>query len=158
MACENTISRQTCHNFDDSILSEFSISDSSKAILRGFFKESDFLLLVIFDEKDCLDCNLQAANVWKLYGKRLDDLKTKLIFLTDIKNSRSFAESMNNYKINWPVFYDSQGEFFDKNGEILNEHLKTFVIDREFKFVWCGSPISTQSDWNSFVGLIREKL
>ncbi len=112
------------------------------------------LLIIVIDSTDCTSCTLQNVDMLKLYKEKFIEFNTGILIIAQRKD-KNVKSILDNMGIDFPIFYDDS-EFILKNKLMYNSLLHTFLINREKKVIWVGSPIRTENSWNLFCQMMKK--
>lgn len=114
-------------------------------IVQGELSEKDYILLLYFKIDDCVPCSLDKVNLLKIYESDWEKFKTGiLLVIQDNDKKDEILSLMNDLDIQYPVFFDVGNHFKESNRAVQHEIAQTFVMDKENKVIWIGSPIKNE--------------
>ena len=107
------------------------------------------LLVIIIKSEDCHECALKNINMYKYYDQDFSTYRTKILLVTERNNEKEITMLLESMSINYPVVYDDNNEFVNKN-KFVNPLLYTFAINKKKEIIWIGSPITDDKTWHLF--------
>lgn len=141
----------------DKVLTEFLGSSISfpgpmRDSLKNYSDKN--LLIIVIDSTDCTSCTLQNIDMLKMYKEKFIEFNIDILIIAQRKN-KNVESILDNMGIDFPIFFDNS-EFIIKNKLMYNSLLHTFLINREKKVIWVGSPIRTENSWNIFCQMMKK--
>ena len=126
------------------------IPQSMETEFNKYVNSSENLLVIIIESEDCHECALNNFNMLKYYDKDFSTYKTNILLITERENREEITMLLKNKSINYPVIFDDNHEFVNKNKFMKNPLFYTFVINNKKEIVWIGSPITDKRTWDLF--------
>jgi hypothetical protein len=113
-------------------------------------------VVIYIDGRECTACSLNDLKSWKLYEKNFDKYNINVLLVICSANERNVVGILNSFDIKFSVVFDKKGEFRminDKIFKVVPDGI--FVVDRDKKVIFAGSPIADEKKWNSFIELVK---
>ena len=95
--------------------------------------------------------------MFKYYDKDFSTYKINILLVTERNNREEITILLESMSINYPVIYDDNHEFVNKNKFMKNPLLYSFVINKKKEIIWLGSPITDKRTWDLFCKQMQKK-
>ena len=155
---------QSCKNIDkkpDSGLKSFLgstivVPQNMEYEFDRLVKNSTNVIVIILGLEDCNECSLKNISIFKHYNSIFSLYNTNIVLITERSNQEEITMLLNKMDINYPIIYDDNYEFINKNKLMTDPILYTFVINAKKEIIWIGSPITDSKTWDLFYKLIQK--
>lgn len=116
----------------------------------------NYKIIAYIDSAACTPCTLQTFTLWKNFTEKLEESNTRLIIILKSDRVREIQEILTYYDIDFPAFTDPEGHFRTVNRLPENPLLHTFLVDKNNRVAFVGSPIQNEKSWLLFQKTITQ--
>jgi peroxiredoxin len=126
--------------------------DLPESDVRNLPANNDYFLIIYLEEGECIPCALNKVTLLKQYKNDLDKFNIGVVLITkENENREDVINLFSNMSIEYPLLFDKDDYLF-KNNPIIssNTSCRTFIIDKDMKVVFIGSPIENNESVERF--------
>lgn len=123
--------------------------------IEEFFPEKKYFLLIYLENKECMPCKLEKVDMLKHYKSDFDKFYTGIALIIqdgDKKDERreDVRFLLKEAGMDYPIIFDENDEFIKNNKAISNKLCRTFIVDKDKKVIWIGSPIQNEKSMTRY--------
>lgn len=124
--------------------------------LKDYNCPKSYKLIAYIDSTACTPCTLDNFTLWKNFTEKLEQSDTELIIILKSDRDREIQEILTHYDIHFPAFINPEGNFKTLNQLPENSLLHTFLVDKNNRVAFVGSPIQNEKSWLLFQEVITQ--
>ena len=119
-------------NFSDELVQQLSV-------------ENDYFLIIYLETEGCVPCSFKNLMLLDHYKDDFEKFNTGVVLIIkDNDNKEQIRTMFIEMKMKYPLFFDKDNRLLENNPIISTNSLcHTFIIDRDMKVIWIGSPIAS---------------
>ena len=124
----------------------------------NFVGNSEYKILVYVNGDNCLFCKLKM-DLWKDFMAYIQEKYHGFIPFLLYINYPNYSEIeyiLKSSKFDYPICYDRYDELNKLNKFPLDDHLRTFLLDRDNKVLAIGNPTMNKSIRNLFIKIVTD--
>jgi peroxiredoxin len=124
--------------------------------IEQYIQQQDYVIVVYIDSAACTPCSLDHLTLWKTHREELSRSNTGILLVIHNSDEQAIINTLKSIKVTFPFIIDRGRKFKAKNIGIFGmAHDNTFVMDKDRKMVFPGSPIASEEKWKSFVKFVK---
>lgn len=113
--------------------------------IQNYYSDKDYILLLYLATEDCAPCVLEKVKMLNAYSSDFKKFSTGiLLIIQDGEKNEEISFIINDLEIDYPVIFDKNNKFIENNKSIQSKICQTFIMDKEYKVIWIGSPIQNK--------------
>jgi hypothetical protein len=121
-----------------------------------YIQTHNYIVVIYVDSSNCAPCSLRNLDFWNPRKKELNDNNTGVLLVIHNSDEQQVNNTLKTLDISFPFIFDKGRKFKAKNIGIFGmAHDNTFVMDKDRKMVFSGSPIASEEKWKSFVKFVK---
>jgi hypothetical protein len=118
--------------------------DLPDELVQRLSAKNDYYLIIYLETEDCIPCSLNNITLLDHYKDDFEKFNTGIaLIIKENDDKEQIRDMFVEMKIKYPLFFDKD-DYLLKNNPIIstNPLCHTFIIDRDMKVIWIGSPIA----------------
>jgi len=155
----------SCNNPDNSSKQKFtesvvgsrlSCTVEMESNLDSLFSDNRALIVAYVDSCLCTSCYIKGFQKYNLHN--LESYGVDIVFVVSesIYAKMGIDSVLKQNGLDYLVLLDLKDQFRQYNEFLYNPVYTVFVIDRDYKIIWLGSPIKDEDTWNLFLARIKK--
>jgi peroxiredoxin len=121
--------------------------------IEQYMQKHKYMVVIYVDSAACTPCSMEHIALWKKHGEELMRSNTGVLLVIQNSDEQAIINALKSVKVTFPFIIDRGKKFKVKNIKALITG--TFVMNKNRKVIFTGSPIATEEKWNSFVKLVN---
>jgi hypothetical protein len=118
--------------------------DLPNTLVQQLPVENDFYLIIHLEAEDCIPCSLNKVTLLDYYKEDFKRFNTGIVLIIkEDDNKEQIKNLFAEMKIKHHLYFDRNDYLLENNPIIsANPLCRTFIIDKNMKVIWIGSPIT----------------
>jgi hypothetical protein len=119
--------------------------------IEQYIQKHEYMVVIYVDSTECTPCSFNNLALWKMYRKELRTYNANILLSVRNSDEQAIIDALRTIDIACPFFIDRGNKFRIINDDIFRiARDGYFVIDKNKKVVFTGSPIVNEKRWKSF--------
>jgi hypothetical protein len=125
--------------------------------IEQYIQKYEHIVVIYVDSAECTPCSFNHLSSWKAYRKELSTYNTSILLAIRNSDEQAIINALKVIDITFPFFIDKGNKFRIINDDIFRvEYDGYFVINKDKKVVFIGSPIVNEERWSAFKKIIAK--
>lgn len=132
-------------------------TDSLTTSIQSHYSDKDYIMLIYFTSEDCAPCVLEKVNLLKTYKNEFSKFRTGIILMIqDCNKNDDVKFIMKEMGIDYPLVFDYKESFKSKNKAMDKNICQTFIMNKQNKVIWIGSPIQNEKSLTLYRKMMKK--